>query len=67
MLKQEEIICKNGIHQIYTYSDSNYYIRQIETDLLYAEAYDNIPVRYTYEETDIPIDPEPEPEPNEEE
>lgn len=60
MLKQEEIICKNGIHQIHTYSDNNCYIRQIETNLLYIEAYDNKPVRYTYEETDIPLEPEPE-------
>ena len=38
------------------YSDQNMYIRQIETDTLYADAVDIIPCPYTYEETDIPIE-----------
>lgn len=58
MLVQEEIICKNGIKQIHTWSDSGFYIRQIETDDLYAEAYDNEPVQFTYEETNEPIEEE---------
>lgn len=40
------------------YSDANMMIRQIETGLEYEEAVDLIPCRYTYEETDIPIEPE---------
>ena len=36
------------------YSDGGYKIRQIETNILYDEAVDVIPCRYTYEETDIP-------------
>lgn len=40
------------------YSDDNMMIRQIETGLEYEEAVDLIPCRYTYEETDIPIEPE---------
>ena len=56
MLKYEIITCKNGMQQQHTYSDSGFMIRQIETDMLYNEAYDNIPVQYSYEETDIPIE-----------
>lgn len=43
------------------YSDENYMIKQIETGNLYEDAVDVIPCKYTYEETDIPIEPEPEP------
>ena len=37
-------------------SDSNKFIRQVETGIEYASAVDVIPCRYTYEETekDIP-------------
>ena len=55
MLKQETYICKNGHILIHTYSDIRMCIRQIETDIIYDEAYDE-PNVYTYEETDIPID-----------
>lgn len=37
------------------YSDRGVKIRQIERDLLYEDAVDVIPCRFTYEETDIPI------------
>ena len=33
------------------YSDKDMMIRQIETDILYEDAVDVIPCRYTYEET----------------
>ena len=52
MIKQERITCNNGVEQIKTYSDGGFYIIQKETNIKYAEAYDNIPVAYTYEETD---------------
>lgn len=39
------------------YSDAGMMIRQVETGILYSEAVDVIPCRYTYEETDIPIEP----------
>lgn len=39
------------------YSDAGMMIRQVETDILYSDAVDVIPCRYTYEETDIPIEP----------
>lgn len=38
------------------YSDQDMMIRQIETDILYEDAVDNYPCKYTYEETDIPIE-----------
>lgn len=43
------------------YSDENLKIRQIETNIIYDDAVDVVPCKYTYEETDIPIEPEPEP------
>lgn len=58
MIKQDDYVCKNGMLQKRTYSDSNFYIRQIETGIIYGEAYDNVPLIYTYEETDIPIENE---------
>ena len=41
---------------LYTYSDSNKYILQVETNTKYDEAYDVIPCRYTYEETEEEIE-----------
>lgn len=38
------------------YSDQNVMIRQIETGDIYEDAVDVIPCKYTYEETDIPIE-----------
>lgn len=39
------------------YSDEGYYIRQIETGVLYEDAVHTVPAHFTYEETDelIPI------------
>ena len=42
------------------YSDENYMIRQAKTGNLYEDAVDVIPCKYTYEETDIPIEINPE-------
>ena len=39
------------------YSDKNVMIRQVETGILYEDAVDVIPCRYTYEESDVPIEP----------
>ena len=45
------------------YSDQYLKIRQVETGVVYDDAVDYLPCRYTYEETDIPIeDTEPTPE-----
>lgn len=40
------------------YSDENKMLLQVETGSLYGEAVDVVPCRFTYEETDIPIDSE---------
>lgn len=52
---REEIISDTLIKH---YSDEGFLIRQIETGILYGEAVDLRPCRYTYEETDIPENPE---------
>ncbi len=38
------------------YSDAGYKIRQVETGAIYDDAVDYIPCRYTYVETDEPVD-----------
>lgn len=43
-----------------TYSDRGMKMEQVETGIIYDEAIDVIPCRYTYEETDIPIEEEEE-------
>lgn len=40
------------------YSDAGMMIRQIETGILYEDAVDILPCRFTYEETDVPIEDE---------
>lgn len=52
----EEIINNRIKH----YSDIGMKIRQIETDILYDDAVDSIPCKYTYEETNMPIESEEE-------
>ena len=46
----------NDVDFIYTYSDSQYIIKQIETGELYGEAYDLAELPKEYDETDIKID-----------
>lgn len=41
---------------IKTYSDEGLKIKQIETDRIYDEAVDVIPLKYTYEETEEKIE-----------
>lgn len=57
MLKFEYI--ENG-ERIRHYSDEGYKIRQIETNIIYDDAVDAVPCKWTYEETDIPIETEEE-------
>lgn len=38
------------------YSDKNVKLLQVETGILYEDAVDIIPCRYTYEESDVPIE-----------
>ena len=57
----EEMISETLVRH---YSDEGFKVLQKETGILYDDAVDVIPCRYTYEETDIPIE---EPEEEEEE
>lgn len=43
------------------HSDKDVMIKQVETGNLYEDAMDVIPCKYTYEETDIPIEHPEEP------
>ena len=54
MLKQEKIPINNK-ELLHTYSDNNKYILQVETNVKYDEAYDIIPCKYTYKETNEEI------------
>ncbi len=38
------------------YSDQGVKLRQVETGILYGDAVDAIPCKYTYEESDEPIE-----------
>ena len=55
MIIQKEVYLgsRNLLH---TYSDSNKYILQVETNSKYDEAYDVIPCKYTYVETEEEIE-----------
>jgi hypothetical protein len=59
MLKREFYKTReDGIKLYRSYSNENYKIRQIETDLLYDEAIDVEDTEFEYEETNILIDDE---------
>lgn len=55
MLKSELI--ENG-ERIHHWSDAGLKIRQVETGIVYDDAVDVMPCRYTYNETDEPIETE---------
>ena len=57
MIIEEMVTPKRVRH----YSDENLKIRQIETGRIYDDAVDRYPCKWTYEETDIPIEPVEEP------
>ena len=50
------ILTENVGNRIRHYSDKQVKIRQIETEKVYDDAIDIIPCKYTYEETDEPIE-----------
>lgn len=59
MIKREFYKTRSdGVNLYRTYSDSNYLIKQLETNSLYQEAIDIENAPYTYEETDILIEEE---------
>ena len=55
MIKQEKLIINNK-NFIRTYSDTNHYIKQVETGYIYIEAVDVENAPYTYVETDQVIE-----------
>ena len=44
--------------RIHHYSDEDFKILQVETGIIYDDAIDVLPCKWTYEETDIPIERE---------
>lgn len=59
IIEQKPYVDENGtVHEnlVKHYSDQGMYIRQIETGIEYSEAVDVVPCRYTYEETENPIE-----------
>lgn len=55
MIKTE--LLKDGT-LIRHYSDSGMKLLQVETGIVYGEAVDVVPCRYTYEETENPVEQE---------
>ena len=47
----------DGVNLYRTFSDTNHYIKQIPTGVIYEDAIDVESARYTYEETDDIIEP----------
>lgn len=59
IIKEQPYIDENGtVHEnlVKHYSDKGMYILQVETGTEYSEAVDVVPCRYTYEETENPIE-----------
>lgn len=52
MIIQEKVTIGNQ-DLLYTYSDIGNFILQVETGIMYDAAYDVIPCKYTYTETEI--------------
>lgn len=57
MIRQEKTTI-NGTEFLHTYSDSGMMLLQVETGTMYSDAIDVIPCKYTYTETDTPIESE---------
>ena len=47
----------DGVNLYRTYSDANMLIRKVGTEEIYSEAIDVETAPFTYEETDMPIEP----------
>lgn len=57
MIIQETVVINNK-QFTHTYSSDLKYIKQVETDAIYNEAYDVPQRNFTYIETDTPLEPE---------
>ena len=58
MIVQEPYYLEDRTELVRTYSDINHKIIQNETGAVYDEAVDVLPLRYTYTESDEPIEDE---------
>lgn len=56
IIKEEYITREDGVCLYRTYSDIGNYIRQVETNVIYAEAIDVEGALFTYEETEDKIE-----------
>lgn len=68
LIEQHPFIDEEGVEHenlVKHYSDAGFYILQNETGVKYSEAVDVYPCRYTYTETNEPIDGQTPPEPPE--
>ena len=54
----QEIITVNNQKLKHTYSSDKKYIKQVETGVIYNEAYDTLKRNFPYVETDIDLTPE---------
>ena len=56
IIKEEYRTREDGVRLYRTYSDIGNYIRQVETNIIYAEAIDVEGALFTYEETEDKIE-----------
>lgn len=56
IIKEKYITREDGVRLYRTYSDIGNYIRQVETNVIYAEAIDVEGALFTYEETEDKIE-----------
>ena len=56
IIKEEYRTREDGVRLYRTYSDIGNYIRQVETNIIYAEAVDVEGALFTYEETEDKIE-----------
>lgn len=59
IIKELYMTRKDGVRLFRTYSDKDVKVKQSETGAVYDEAVDVETSKYTYTETDIPVEPKP--------
>lgn len=59
IIKELYMTRKDGVRLFRTYSDKEVKVKQSETGAVYDEAVDVESSKYTYTETDIPVEPKP--------
>ena len=58
LIKEFYLQREDGVKLYRSYSDENFMIKQLPTEILYSEAIDVENAPYTYEETNIPVEGE---------